>query len=126
MALFIRMILFIWIIVIAYLIINYIFNPKRKLELAQQKGDLFILDDPKNTRKNMLITYKGALFEGEKYLGTADEAFRIIHIKIWTDDKTKLHGISKQDLIDIEQIIIDSYPYALIEWASPMKELIKK
>jgi hypothetical protein len=126
LAILIRFILFISIIAIAFSLIKYIFNSKRKLELAHQKKELFLLDDFNNVRKNLLVTQKGVLFEGEKYMGTADEAFRVVHIKIWPHSATKLHGLTTKDFIEIEKKLFEQYPYAAIEWSSIVKDLLRK
>ncbi|WP_025025421.1 hypothetical protein [Caldalkalibacillus mannanilyticus] len=125
MAILIRFVLFCWILIFAYLVLKYIFNPKRKLELAQQNGELFLLDNSNNVRENLLLTSKGVLFEGEKYMGTADDAFRIIHIKMSPHQKDALNGFSKDDFLEIEHKIFEQYPYATIEWTSPIKELLR-
>lgn len=126
MAILIRFLLLISILVLAFLILKYIFNSKRKLELAHQKKELFLLDDFNNVRKNLLVTQKGVLFEGEKYMGTADEAFRVVHIKLWPHKAPDLHGLTTKDFIEVEKQLFDIYPYAAIEWSSIVKELLRK
>jgi cbb3-type cytochrome oxidase subunit 3 len=126
MALLIRLILFCAILLIGFLVIRYIFNPKRKLELAHDNKELYLLDDYKNVRKNLLVTQRGVLFEGEKYLGTTDNAFRVVHIKLWPHKNSQLHGLGINDFVEIEDNIFKRYPYATIEWGSPVKELMKE
>lgn len=126
MAILIRFLLLISILVLAFFILKYIFNSKRKLELAHQKKELFLLDDFNNVRKNLLVTQKGVLFEGEKYMGTADEAFRVVHIKLWPHKAPDLHGLTTKDFIEVEKQLFDIYPYAAIEWSSIVKELLRK
>ena len=63
----IRFILLVLILLIIYRIIMYLFNPKRKLELALEQQNYYFYDDPNNVRKNFLLVYKGVMFEGEKY-----------------------------------------------------------
>ena len=65
-----------------YKILRYVFDPKRKLDEAYERGSYYFYDDVKNVRKNFFISYKGALFEGEKYLGTTDNSFDVISIFI--------------------------------------------
>ncbi|GAA0374763.1 sigma-w pathway protein ysdB [Bacillus horti] len=125
MAVFIRILIFFSIIVLTYMIFKYLFHPKRKLELAHDKKELYLLDDFKQVRKNLLVTQKGVLFEGEKYLGTADEAFRVVHIKLWTKSRNDLHGLRTADFEEIENLLFKHYPYASIEWSGPVKELLK-
>lgn len=126
MAIFIRIFLFFLIIFLAYMAIKYLFHPKRKLELAHQNKELYLLDDYKQVRKNLLVTQKGVLFEGEKYLGTADEAFRVVHIKLWVHNKNDLHGLKITDFEQIETLLFKRYPYATVEWSSPVKDLLKR
>ena len=74
--------------------IKFILNPKRKLELAHEQKRYYYLDDPNNVRKNFLLTYKGVLFEGEKYLGTTEDSFDVISIFIWPHTCISLERIS--------------------------------
>jgi cbb3-type cytochrome oxidase subunit 3 len=126
MALLIRFIIFCSILLIGFLVIRYILNPKRKLELAHENKELYLLDDFKNVRKNLLVTQRGVLFEGEKYLGTTDNAFRVVHIKLWPHKNSQLHGLGINDFVEIEEKVFKRYPYATIEWGSPVKELMKE
>jgi hypothetical protein len=107
-----------------YYAFRYIFHPKRKLELAHEQKKFYLYDDPNNVRKNFLVTYKGVLFEGEKYLGTTESAFEVVSIFIWPKDTAKLKGLTKQDFLFIEQKIREQYPNAVIDWKSPIKEFL--
>ncbi|WP_153127452.1 sigma-w pathway protein ysdB [Peribacillus tepidiphilus] len=113
-------------IFIIYTAIKYLLNPKRKLELAHEQKKFFFLDDPENVRKNFLLTYKGVLFEGEKYLGTTDRAFDVISIFIWPKSNAALKGLEREDFLAIEQRIKEYYPTAIIDWKSPIKEFLHK
>lgn len=124
MGILIRFLLFCSIILIGYLVLRYIFHPKRKLELAHQNKELYLLDHFNNVSKNLLITQKGVLFEGKKTLGTSEDAFRVIHINIWPHHPAQLHGLTKDDIIAMEEVIFKQYPHAVIEWSSPIKELL--
>ncbi|PLR81529.1 sigma-w pathway protein ysdB [Bacillus canaveralius] len=121
-----RFILFALIIFIIYRSIKYLLNPKRKLELAHEQKRYFLLDDANNVRKNFLITYKGVLFEGEKYLGTTDNAFEIVSIFIWPKSTAALKGMTRDDFLFIEEDIHEIYPNSQIDWKSPIKEFLKK
>jgi len=125
MVLLTRIMIFIGIILLAYYWLRYLLHPKRKLELAHEKGNPYFLDDPKNIRKNFLITYKSVLFEGEKYLGTTDQAFIVKQIFIWTHSPSKLKGFEKEDFYAIEDMVRAHYPEASIEWKSPIREFLK-
>jgi len=121
-----RLLILVIIIFIIYRIFKYLINPKRKLELAQEQKKYYFLDDDKNVRKNFLLTYKGVLFEGEKYLGTTERKFDVISIFIWTKNPTMLKGLSYDDFKIIERKIKAVYPNAKIDWKSPIKEFLTK
>lgn len=124
MQLLMRILFFFLIVLIGFLLIRYIFNPKRKLELAHQNKELFLLDQFNKVDKNLFITYKGVLFEGKKQMGTAENAFRVVHIQLWATKENDLHGLSLDDFMVVEKKIFEQYPYAAIEWQSPVKELL--
>lgn len=122
----VRFLLFALILFLIYTTIKYILNPKRKLELAHEQKRFYFLDDPNNIRKNFLITYKGVLFEGEKYLGTTIDAFEIISIFVWPKSNASLNGLVRDDFLFIERKIQSAYPNAKIDWKSPIKEFMQK
>lgn len=111
--------------IIIYSFIKYLLDPRRKLESAHTSGKFFLLDDPENVRKNILLTYRGVLFEGEKFLGAADDSFEVTNILLWTEETDGLKGMSKKDFHFIEKEILIHYPKATIEWKSPIKEFLK-
>lgn len=120
-----RILILIALILFVYTAYKYIMNPKRKLELAQDKHEFYFLDDGENIRKNFLVTYKGVLFEGEKYLGTTENSFDVITIIVWAKNPNRLKGMSKEDLYFVEKEILIHYPHATIEWKYPINKLIK-
>ncbi|SDM75822.1 hypothetical protein SAMN05518871_102174 [Psychrobacillus sp. OK028] len=120
-----RLLILILIIYVFYKILRYLFDPKRKLDEAYEKEQYYYYDEVKNVRKNFFITYKGALFEGEKYLGTTDQAFEVVSIFIWTKDPAKLQGFTKEDLRFLQNEIKMNYPEAKINWKSPIEQLMK-
>ncbi|KAA0549563.1 sigma-w pathway protein ysdB [Bacillus sp. BGMRC 2118] len=126
MVLLLRLLILIGIVVLLYVGFKYVINPKRKLELAQEHHQYHFLDDSRNVHKNFLLTYKGALFEGEKYLGTTSHSFEVVTISLSVKNSSKLQGFTKEDFIHIEQKINAAYPHAKINWKSPMKELLKQ
>ena len=87
MGLLIRLLALVLLVLLIYSGIRYLLHPKRKLELAHEKKRFYFLDDPNNVRKNFLLTYKGVLFEGEKYLGTTTDSFDVVSIFVF-------HGMS--------------------------------
>lgn len=121
-----RLVLFIAVSIIIYSLVKYFTDPERKLEKARNQGDFFVLDEPDNIRKNLLLTYNRAIFEGEKFLGTAGGTFEVTSIMVWTDDIDELHGMNIRDFSFIEKELKLRYPKAEIQWRSPVKEWIKR
>lgn len=111
-------------ILLIYTAYKYIMNPKRKLELAQDKKQFYFLDDPDNVKKNFLLTYKGVLFEGEKYLGTTENSFDVVSISVWTSQPNHLKGFERNDLYFVEREILIHYPHASVEWKNPVNKLV--
>lgn len=111
--------------ILAYSAIKYFVNPKRKLELAHEKKLFYFLDDKQNVRKNFLITYRGVLFEGEKYLGTTESAFEVVSVQVWARNTDKLQGLNKEDFYFIEKEILLAYPNTKIEWKNPINNLLR-
>ncbi|RND00529.1 sigma-w pathway protein ysdB [Lysinibacillus halotolerans] len=120
-----RLLIIILIIYIFYKAVRFLTDPKRKLDEAYEKGQYYFYDDVKNVRKNFFISYKGALFEGEKYLGTTEDAFEVVSIFVWVHDITKLQGLTKDDFHFLEKEILMSYPKAKINWKNPIEQLMK-
>lgn len=119
-----RLLIFIALILFIYTAYKYIMNPKRKLELSHEKKQFYFLDDPENVKKNFLLTYKGVLFEGEKYLGTTENSFDVVSISVWTKHPNQLKGFEREDLYFVEKEILIHYPHAEIEWKNPVNQLI--
>ncbi|RTR29654.1 sigma-w pathway protein ysdB [Robertmurraya yapensis] len=122
----IRFLLFALIIFLIYSTIKYLLNPKRKLELAHEQKKFFFLDNTNNVRKNFLLTYKGVLFEGEKYLGTTDDAFVVVDVFMWPHRVSALNGLVREDFEFIEKKVKEHYPHAKVDWKSPIHEFMKK
>ncbi|MED4453264.1 sigma-w pathway protein ysdB [Metabacillus fastidiosus] len=123
---FIRIVLIALFFFLIYSLFKYLFNPKRKLELAHEQKEFYLLDDKENVRKNFTLTYRGVLFEGEKYLGTTSQSFEVVSIFIWPKMENKLNGFSIFDFNYIQDRLKLEYPYAKIEWKSPVKEFLLK
>lgn len=111
-------------VLLIYTAYKYVMNPKRKLEIAQEKKQFYFLDDTENVKKNFLLTYKGVLFEGEKYLGTTENSFDVVSISVWTNQPNRLKGFDREDLYLVEKEILIHYPFAKIEWKNPINQLI--
>lgn len=126
MILLLRLLIIIIIIYAFYKILRYLFDPKRKLDESYEKEQYYFYDDIKNVRKNFFVTYKGALFEGEKYLGTTEQAFEVVSIFVWIKDPSKLQGFTKEDFRFLQNEIRMNYPSAKINWKSPIEQLMKE
>ena len=87
MGLLIRFVIIAFIIYLFYRGIRYLTDPKRKLDDAYEEERYYFYDDVKNVRKNFFITYKGAMFEGEKYLGTTENSFDVVSIFVWVKNE---------------------------------------
>ncbi|WP_138415402.1 sigma-w pathway protein ysdB [Aquibacillus sediminis] len=121
-----RLLLLIAIIFLFYSAYKYLMNPKRKLEVAREKKAFYFHDDPDNVKKNFLMTYKGFLFEGEKYLGTTEDAFDVVNISVHAKHPGQLKGLERADLYFLEEEILIRYPYAKVDWKYPMNKLYIK
>ncbi|MRH42907.1 sigma-w pathway protein ysdB [Aquibacillus halophilus] len=119
-----RLLIIIAMIMLLYTAYKYIMNPKRKLEVAKEKKSFYFLDDSDNIKKNLLMTYKGFLFEGEKYLGTTEKSFDVININVHARNPGELKGLERDDLYFLEQEILIRYPHAEIEWKYPINKLV--
>ncbi|WP_017726636.1 hypothetical protein [Halalkalibacterium ligniniphilum] len=126
MVILFRLLILIALIILVYSAIKYLFHPRRKLENAHDKKQFYFLDDEKDVRKNFLLTYKGVLFEGEKYLGTTESSFEIVSIYVWARQTERLKGLDHKDFHFIAEEIRLRYPSTKIEWKSPIKEFLKK
>lgn len=126
MVLLIRIVIIIAIIYLFYRGIRFLTDPKRKLDDAYEAKRYYFYDDMKNVRKNFFITYKGALFEGEKYLGTTENAFDIVSIFVWVKNEDQLQGLTKDDFLFLQSEIQSNYPSADINWENPIEALLKK
>lgn len=84
-----------------------------------------MIDDKNNVRKNFLITFKGAVFEGEKHLGSGKTSFTVDSIYIWAQHSADLEKINLTDYFYIEQEILKQYPKAKINWNNPFFELMR-
>ena len=120
-----RLLIIVILIYVFYKILRYLFDTKRKLDEAYENENYYFYDDIKNVRKNFFITYKGAMFEGEKYLGTTDQAFEVVSIFVGTKDSSKLQGFTKEDFRFLQKEIRMNYPEATINWKSPIEQLMK-
>ncbi|ASK63007.1 sigma-w pathway protein ysdB [Virgibacillus phasianinus] len=112
------------IILLVYTFYQYYRNPKRKLHIAKANNEFYFLDEPDNSKKNLLFVYKGCSFEGEKYLGTTEQAFEVVNIHVFVHEPMELKGFTRDDLYFLEKEILTRYPYSKIEWKHPVNELV--
>lgn len=126
LAIIFRLLIIALIIFAFYKLVRYILDPKRKLDEAHEQGQYYFYDDANDVRKNFFITYKGAKFEGEKYLGTTDQAFDVVSIFVSVIDSMRLQGLTKEDFHFLQNEIRMNYPNAKISWAKPIEELLQK
>ncbi|WP_407269104.1 sigma-w pathway protein ysdB [Radiobacillus sp. PE A8.2] len=119
-----RILIIVAMVLLLYTAYKYIMNPKRKLEVAKDKKQFYFLDYPDNIKKNFFMTYKGFVFEGEKYLGTTENSFDVINISVRAHRPGELKGLEREDLYFLEQEILIRYPYAKVEWIYPVNKLI--
>jgi len=121
----IRLVIFFLILYLLYRSVKYIIDPKRKLELAQEQKRFYFLDDQENVRKNFHITYKGVLFEGEKYLGATEKSFEVVSIFVWSKNISSLKGLTQEDFQYLQNEIKERYPNAKLDWKSPIHEFLQ-
>lgn len=119
-----RLLLLLLLLILIYQFIKFIRSPKRKLELMHVQKRYYLYDDQDNARKNFLLTYKGVMFEGEKYLGSTEDYFDVVSISIWPQQGTSLNDLVHEDFYTIEQKINGQYQDARIDWKSPVKEFL--
>ena len=124
MAIIIRFIVIALILYLFYRLLRYVLDPKRKFDAAVQSKSYYFYDDVRNARKNFFITLRGAVFEGEKYLDTTEEAFDVVSIFVWAENPDNLEGLTKEDFLFLEKEIHMSYPNAAINWKNPIEQLM--
>ncbi|WP_066311375.1 sigma-w pathway protein ysdB [Bacillus sp. FJAT-29814] len=118
-----RFILLGLIVFLFYRAVKYLVQPTRKLESAR-KHHQFFMSDHDDVRKNIVLTYKGAVFAGEKYMGPTDETFDVVSISLWPENTASLKGMVREDFCFIDRKIKEHYPNAEINWRSPVKEFL--
>ncbi|PSL35214.1 hypothetical protein B0H99_108120 [Planomicrobium soli] len=126
MAFLIRILVLALIIYLIYRLVMYFTDPRRKLDAVITAKTYYLHDDTKNPRKNFFLAYKGVLFEGEKYTGAQENAFKVVSIFVWTHELKMLMEFTKEDFIFLENEIRKNYPDAAINWKNPIEQLMKK
>lgn len=125
MVLLLRLLLVFLFIFLIFGTIKFLLKPTRKLEAAR-KHKRFLLLDNDEVIKNFQLTYNGALFTGEKYLGATKNTIDVVSITLWPDQSTSVQGMAKEDFYFIEGKIHERYPMAQINWKSPIHEFLQQ
>ncbi|WP_019242861.1 MULTISPECIES: hypothetical protein [Bacillus] len=122
----IRVLILLLLLVLGFTTYKYLTNPNLRLRQAQRKKKLLFVDDAKNFRKNFHITYKGIVFQGEKYIDPQRKDYKILSIFIWPENIEEIHNLKQEDFKIIEKEIQKYYPTTILDWKSPIKELLNK
>jgi len=107
---------------LVYTGIQYSRRPEKHYQQAKETGDFFLLND--KNEDTIQFIYKGCRFEGEKHLGTVENAFEIVRIHISVQNPSNLDGFTREDIYFLESEILLYYPHAAIEWRRPIDELL--
>lgn len=118
-----RILILVSLVLLIFTLVQYLRNPRRRLQAAKNSDEFFFMDDRYNSQKNFHIVYKGASFEGEKYLGTTEDAFEVMNISVTISNPMELSGMTREDLYFLEKEILIRYPHAKIEWKHPINLL---
>jgi len=121
-----RILISIAIIILVYTIYQYYHNPQRRLKKAKKSHHFYYVDDMNNSKKNIQCVYKGCLFEGEKYLGTTNNAFEVVDIHMTVREPLELKGFSVDDFLFLENEIQKNYPHAKVTWKHPINQIFKE
>ncbi|MBM7555010.1 sigma-w pathway protein ysdB [Thalassobacillus pellis] len=119
-----RLLILIAVIFLIYTAYKYWTSPRRKLDIATTNKVFYFHDDIQNTKHNFLVTYKGHVFEGEKYLGTTEKAFEVVNINVSAKNPNTIRGLEREDMYFLEKEILIRYPHAEIEWKYPLNRLL--
>ncbi len=120
MALILQIAILFTIIFFLYKGIKRFLNPMRKLHSCQKHKQFFLLDERHNARKNFSLTYKGLLFEGEKYLRKKNDPESVSSILISAASPDDAN-VTREDLLYIEEQIKRHYPEAKVDWEEPLQ-----
>lgn len=122
MELFLWLLLLLGFIALLYTPIKYLASPKRKFNKAHKDGTFYFLDNSANIRENFFITYKGMMFQGEKYTDDQTKSSGVCSIFIWPEHTSTIEEMKEEDMRYIEQTIHSNYPTATIDWKSTTAE----
>lgn len=119
-----RILILLAIILLVYTWIEYVRSPERKIRIAKDLNQFYLADEPNNNKKNLRFVYKGCTFEGEKYVGIAEDSFEVTNIHVSVCHPIELKGVTREDLYFLESELLIRYPYAKIEWKHPINQLV--
>lgn len=122
MELFLWLLLLLGFIALLYTPIKYLASPKRKFNKAHKDGTFYFLDNSANIRENFFITYKGMMFQGEKYTDNQTKSSGVRSIFIWSEHTSTTEDMNEEDMRYIERAIHSNYPTASIDWKSTKAE----
>ena len=126
MALILKMAIMITIIFFLYSGIKRFLSPRHKLYSFQKHQQFYLLDERHNAHKNFTLTYRGLLFEGEKYLQDKNDPESVSSILISTSSSAEADYLTRDDLLYIEEQVKLHYPEAEIEWEESLQDLSVK
>ena len=118
-----RLALLALLVYVVYRAVQFLGSPDRRLKSAQAKKHFYFLDEQKNARKNLKLTFKGVLFEGEKHIPSKDHPLFIHTIFVWTEaPEEKLSSFTEEDFAKLEENIKAHYPDCKIDWDSNIQK----
>lgn len=126
MVILFRILLLAALLFLVYTMVQLAKDPKRQFNTAVEHRSFYFEDNEDNPKRNFFITYKGAIFEGEKYVGATEESFEVVSITVSAKEPDRLTGMEREDLYFLEKEILTRYPHASIEWKYPMKTLLQR
>ncbi|MDN9008612.1 hypothetical protein [Brevibacillus laterosporus] len=114
MALLLKILLPIGCFFLCWYFMSRLFHPLRAFRQARRKGTFHLLDTPTNIRQNLLLTYKKAVYEGEKY----SEPGKPSHVNwiVLTLTKPTTEELLPIDYDLMESRLHEHYPQAQIQW----------
>lgn len=121
---FFRLLIIIAVLLLSYTLYRYLADPGRKLEQARWAKSFYLIDDKENSKKNILFTYKGILFEGEKYVGAREDSFDVLTINVYVRNPEELAGFEREDLYFLEKELLIRYPFSEVVWKHPLDQLV--
>lgn len=114
MSLLLKILLPIGCFFLCWYFMSRLFHPLRAFRQSRRKGTFYMLDTPGNIRQNLLVTYKKAVYEGEKYSEPGKPAN--VNWIIMTLTKPTTEDLLSVDYDLMESHLHEHYPQAQIQW----------